>query len=227
MVHDFPTLPADWLRHLEKETEKPYYRQLRADLAPEFRNASVFPPPDKIFRAFALCPFDKIKVVIIGQDPYHGLGQAHGLCFSVNDNVKIPPSLKNIYKELESDIPGFKSPTSGNLQKWASQGVFLLNTILTVREGAAGSHRSLGWETFTDSVIRKISEERQAVVFLLWGNYAIEKRALIDENKHLVLTAAHPSPLARGAFFGCRHFSRANEWLTAKGIAPVNWNLTS
>jgi uracil-DNA glycosylase len=227
MISDFPILPSDWLQYLQKETDKPYYRQLRDRIIQESKNSAVFPPAEKIFSAFELCPFEKIKVVIIGQDPYHGLGQAHGLCFSVSEGLKIPPSLKNIYKEMQSDLPDFKTPPSGNLQKWASQGIFLLNAVLTVREGAAGSHRALGWEAFTDAVITTISDNRQAAVFLLWGNYAIKKRHLIDEKKHLVLTAAHPSPLAGGAFFGCRHFSKTNEWLIANGIEPVDWSLTS
>jgi uracil-DNA glycosylase len=225
MVHDFPQLPDQWQSLLQDETEKPYFKALKSRIRTQLGESAIFPPPPQIFRAFELCPPGQVKVVIIGQDPYHSAGQAHGLCFSVNHGVRVPPSLKNIYKELESDVPGFKSPLSGDLQAWAKQGVLMLNAILTVKEGSPGSHRTFGWEKFTDAVIRKVSELRPTVVFLLWGNYAIQKRQLIDENKHLVLTAAHPSPLARGAFFGCRHFSKTNAWLISKGLSPVNWSL--
>jgi uracil-DNA glycosylase len=180
-----------------------------------------------LFNALQLCPLSSLKVVIIGQDPYHGAGQANGLSFSVNDGIKVPPSLQNIFKELKTDIPGFEIPTSGNLEAWAKQGILMLNAVLTVQAGLPGSHKKYGWQNFTDAIIKLISDKKQHVVFLLWGNYAITKSELIDSNKHLVLTAAHPSPLARGAFFGSKHFSKTNNYLTANGLTPVNWKLTS
>jgi uracil-DNA glycosylase len=185
----------------------------------------VYPPSGLVFNALNLCPFDTIKVVIMGQDPYHGAGQAHGLCFSVNDGVKQPPSLRNIFKELQADIEGFSPPESGNLQAWALQGVLLLNSVLTVAASSPGSHRSFGWEKFTDAVINAVSSRKDHAVFMLWGAYAISKEPLIDQQKHLVLKAAHPSPLAGGAFFGCRHFSKANSYLVEHGVAPINWKL--
>lgn len=184
----------------------------------------IFPPGNLIFNAFNHTPFQKVKVVLIGQDPYHGKGQANGLCFSVSPGIKAPPSLVNIFKELNSDL-GIPIPNHGNLEKWADQGVFLLNATLTVREGQAASHQGKGWEQFTDAVIKKIAEERSGIVFLLWGNFAQTKASFIDENKHLVLKAAHPSPLARGAFFGCRHFSCTNTFLIEKGLSPINWDI--
>lgn len=220
-----PILPPEWREILQKETSATYFSDLIDHVRAAYAAAPVYPPAEQIFRAFELCPFGETRVVIIGQDPYHAAGQAHGLCFSVNPGVKIPPSLRNIYKELQQDIPGFVPPVSGDLGSWARQGVLLLNAVLTVRGGEPGSHRSLGWEKFTDAVIRVISDQRPAVVFMLWGNYAIAKENLIDRQKHLVLRAPHPSPLARGGFSGCRHFSAANNWLSAKNLRPINWFL--
>jgi uracil-DNA glycosylase len=219
------SLSPEWNELLKSEFEKPYFEKLSASVNEAYKKGPTYPPASLVFNAFHLCPPDKIKVVIIGQDPYHGAGQAHGLCFSVNDGVAFPPSLRNIFKELESDIPGLKTPSSGNLEAWARQGVLLLNAVLTVAANSPGSHKSFGWELFTDAVIKIISEKKEHVVFMLWGAYAITKSNLIDSGKHLVLTAAHPSPLARGAFFGCRHFSRANAYLQMQGIPPVRWNI--
>ena len=205
------------------EFDKEYFAGIAAFLHKEKREGKViYPPGPLIFNAFRLTPFNKVKVVILGQDPYHGKGQAHGLSFSVPDGVAVPPSLQNIYKEISTDI-GTPPPDSGNLERWASQGVFLLNSVLTVRAGEPTSHSSIGWQTFTDAVIKAVSDKREHVVFLLWGNYARSKRPLIDTSRHLVLEAAHPSPLARGAFFGCRHFSKANTWLAENGISPIVW----
>jgi uracil-DNA glycosylase len=216
-------LPNNWHNLLYSEISAEYFKLLLNFLENEYRHSkTIYPPKNYIFKAFELCPFEVLKVVIIGQDPYHGPGQAHGLSFSVNDGVKLPPSLKNIFIELKSDL-GTEIPFSGNLSHWAEQGVLLLNAILTVEAGKPGSHRMKGWEKFTDAVISVISKEKEHVVFLLWGNYAIEKSTLIDENKHLVLKAAHPSPLARGAFFGSKHFSKANAYLTSHGLKPINW----
>lgn len=212
-----------WKAALAPEFGKPYFRELAAFLHAEIRNGKkVYPPGPQIFRAFDLTPFEQVKVVILGQDPYHGAGQAHGLSFSVPEGVRIPPSLVNIYRELESDL-GIPSRQSGNLEHWARQGVFLLNAILTVRAGEPASHSGIGWQTFTDAVIRTLSEQREGLVFLLWGNYARQKKALIDTARHTVLEAAHPSPLARGAFFGSRPFSRANEILKSNGKTPIDW----
>ena len=185
---------------------------------------TIYPPGSQIFRAFDLTPVENLKVVILGQDPYHGPGQAHGLSFSVSAGVTAPPSLKNIFKEIESDL-GVKMSGYPDLEKWARQGVLLLNAVLTVRAGAAASHSKIGWEEFTDAVIRYISDNCEGVVFLLWGNFARSKSALIDRSRHHVLEAAHPSPLARGAFFGCRHFSQTNEILKSKGLQPIDWVL--
>lgn len=218
-------LSPDWNTLLNTETTKPYFKQLTELVNHAYRTKTVFPPARLIFNALNLCPFNEIKVVIIGQDPYHGYGQAHGLCFSVNHGIKQPPSLQNIFKELTTDIPGFKAPVSGNLEAWAKQGVLLLNSILTVEEGIPGSHKSFGWENFTDSLIQLISDKRENIVFLLWGNYAITKSSLVNQNKHLLLTAAHPSPLARGAYFGSKHFSKTNNYLIEKGLYPINWML--
>ena len=219
------TLSADWNELLAAEYSKPYFDTLSRAVNSAYASGSVYPPAVQVFNAFNLCPFDAVKVVIIGQDPYHGAGQAHGLCFSVNEGVAQPPSLQNIFKELQSDIEGFVPPRSGNLEAWARQGVLLLNAVLTVSAGSPGSHRAFGWEVFTDAVISAISERKAHVAFLLWGNYAMSKEKLIDQSRHLVLKAAHPSPLARGAFFGCRHFSKANGFLAAKGLAPIDWRL--
>ena len=214
-----------WKQRLSGEFDKPYFVNLTTAVKAEYAAGTCYPPGRLIFNAFNLCPFDQVKVVIIGQDPYHGEGQAHGLCFSVQDGVPIPKSLQNIFKELSTDV-GFVPPRSGNLQSWANQGVLLLNATLTVRAHQAGSHQRHGWETFTDCAIQRLSEQREGLVFLLWGNYAIEKQRLIDTSKHYVLTAPHPSPLsASRGFFGCRHFSRTNEILMSMGKTPINWQL--
>lgn len=218
-------IESSWREVLRDEFEKEYFagavNHIRSEIA---AGTIVYPRGPQIFNAFNLTPFDKVKVVILGQDPYHGPGQAHGLSFSVPEGVAIPPSLQNIYKELKTDL-GIPVPVSGNLEKWASQGVFLLNAVLTVRAGDPASHSKIGWTTFTDAVISKLSANRNGLVFMLWGNFARGKRELIDSSRHLVLEAAHPSPLARGAFFGCRHFSAANEYLKSKGITPVDWRI--
>lgn len=219
-----PKIEEGWLNVLKPEFEKPYFSDLKSFLVKEREQFTVYPPGNRIFAAFDYTPFDEVEVVILGQDPYHGPGQANGLCFSVSDGVRQPPSLVNIFKELKTDV-GCDIPLSGNLEKWAKQGVFLLNATLTVRANTAGSHQNKGWEQFTDSVIKTLSDKKENLVFLLWGNYAKAKAELIDVNKHLVLTAAHPSPLARGAFFGCKHFSKTNEYLGAKGKKPINWCL--
>lgn len=221
------SLDAEWNALLQEEFEKPYYARLTESVNQAYKTSTVYPPAKLVFNALALCPFSAVKVVLIGQDPYHGYGQANGLSFSVNPGIRKPPSLQNIFKELETDIPGFKIPESGNLEQWAHQGVLMLNAVLTVQESLPGSHKAFGWEVFTDALIRLINHHKQHVVFLLWGNYAISKSALIDSEKHLVLTAAHPSPLARGAFFGSRHFSKTNSYLISKGLEPIDWNLTS
>ncbi len=214
-----------WKEVLSGEFEKDYFKHLVEFLHKEKESGQViYPPGSLIFNAFNRTPFDKVKVVILGQDPYHGPGQAHGLSFSVPDGVAPPPSLVNIYKEIESDLGISLKGKNGNLTGWAEQGVFLLNAILTVRGGVAASHSRTGWATFTDSVIRVISERRKGVVFMLWGNFARSKKDLIDTSKHTVLEAAHPSPLARGAFFGCRHFSKCNAVLQSEGLAPIDWS---
>jgi uracil-DNA glycosylase len=217
-------LDASWQKILDEEFSKPYFQQLKTFLVEEKKQFKVFPPGNSIFAAFNFTPFDQLKVVIIGQDPYHGLGQANGLCFSVSDGIRKPPSLLNIFKELQTDV-GFAIPETGNLESWAKQGVLLLNATLTVREATAGSHQGKGWEIFTDQVIKTISEKQKDVVFLLWGNYAKAKDVLIDATKHHVLVAAHPSPLARGAFFGSKHFSKTNAILKSLGKAEINWEI--
>lgn len=216
-------IEESWKAVLRDEFGKDYFARIAAFLHQEKREGkTIYPPGPLIFNAFQLTPFDKVKVVILGQDPYHGPGQAHGLSFSVQDGVALPPSLQNIYKEIAADT-GTIPPASGNLERWARQGVFLLNSVLTVRAGSPTSHSSIGWQTFTDAVIKTISDRKECVVFMLWGNYARSKKPLIDSNKHLILEAAHPSPLARGAFFGCRHFSKANNFLIASGQTPIAW----
>lgn len=216
-------IESSWKQALAPEFEKPYFAELTAFVKSEYKTTTVYPAPKRIFAAFDHCPFDKVKVVIIGQDPYHGAGQANGLCFSVNDGVPVPPSLQNIYKEIHADL-GTAIPTSGNLERWADQGVLLLNATLTVRAGQAGSHQGKGWEEFTDAVIKTISAQTTGVIFLLWGNYAKQKGAVIDANKHHVLTAAHPSPFsAYSGFFGCKHFSQANKLLKANGQRTISW----
>lgn len=213
-----------WKEFLKEEFEKPYFAELVAFLHNERRNGVViYPPGPLIFNAFALTPPDKIKVVILGQDPYHNPGQAHGLSFSVPPGIVAPPSLKNIYKEIASDIGKETSSRNGDLTGWAHQGVFLLNAVLTVRANQPTSHSNIGWREFTDAVIGRLSAEREHIVFMLWGNYARSKSALIDRSRHLVLEAAHPSPLARGAFFGCKHFSKCNNYLIENGIDPIVW----
>lgn len=214
-----------WKEVLKHEFIKPYFLQVATHLKTEkATGAVVYPPGSLIFNAFNTTPFDQVKVVILGQDPYHGPGQAHGLSFSVPDGVPPPPSLANIYKELHKDI-GMAIPKTGNLTKWAQQGVLLLNAVLTVRSNEPASHAKIGWMDFTDAVIRKISEEKKGVVFLLWGKFAQEKQVLIDETKHYVLKAAHPSPFsADKGFFGCKHFSRTNELLGMQGLDPVDWD---
>jgi uracil-DNA glycosylase len=213
-----------WKKELNAEFEKPYFRKLLNFVEEEYLQNTCFPEDTGIFEAFNRTPFDNVKVVILGQDPYHGPQQAHGLCFSVNEGIAIPPSLKNIYKEIETDL-GNPVPGTGNLEHWADQGVLLLNAVLTVRAKQAGSHKKKGWETFTDSVIKLISEKKENVVFLLWGDYAKKKGAKIDSSKHLILTSGHPSPLSanRGYWFGNKHFSKTNDYLIKHGKEPINW----
>ena len=218
-------IEESWKAVLQEEFDKPYFAGLVRKLHEEKAAGNViFPPGGQIFKAFELCPFDKVKAVILGQDPYHGYGQAMGLSFSVPDGVPAPPSLKNIYTEIENDL-GIKMSGRTNLEAWAKQGVLLLNAVLTVRSGEAASHSALGWQQFTDAVIQTISDRKEGVVFLLWGNFARSKAALVDIQKHHVLEAAHPSPLARGAFFGCRHFSKTNAILVSEGLEPIDWRL--
>jgi uracil-DNA glycosylase len=213
-----------WKNILSSEFSKEYFLQLQSFIETEKNDFEVYPTENEFFEAFNKTPFDKVKVVLIGQDPYHGKGQANGLSFSVANGVKIPPSLKNVFKELNADL-GVEIPISGNLETWAKQGVLLLNATLTVRAKTAGSHQKKGWEIFTDQVIRTISNEKQDVVFLLWGNFAHGKENLINSNKHLILKAAHPSPLARGAFFGSKHFSKTNNFLVSKNLGGINWKI--
>ena len=219
-------IETSWKEALKPEFTKPYFQQITVHIKTEkSQGKTIYPPGSLIFNAFEKTPINKVKVVILGQDPYHGPGQAHGLSFSVPDGIPPPPSLLNIFKELETDI-GVKPPRTGNLQHWAKQGVMLLNASLTVRANEPMSHSKIGWAEFTDTVIRKISSQRKHVVFLLWGKFAREKKILIDTEKHLVLEAAHPSPLsAHNGFFGCRHFSKTNEYLAAKGIDPIDWKI--
>jgi uracil-DNA glycosylase len=217
-------ITQNWKKKLNHEMEKPYFKELLQFVTAEYEANDCFPHPDNIFKAFELSPFEETKVVIIGQDPYHGYGQAHGLCFSVQPNTKVPPSLVNIFREIKDDLEK-PVPAHGNLQHWAEQGVLMLNATLTVRAGQAGSHQRKGWEKFTDAVISILSEERENLVFLLWGTPAQKKGKKIDKNKHLVLTSGHPSPLAanRGYWFGNRHFSKTNEYLRSLGKEPIDW----
>ncbi len=216
-------IAASWKDRLQDEFSKPYFGDLISFVREEYHTHTVYPSGKDIFRAFDACSFDDLKVVIIGQDPYHGERQANGLCFSVHDGIRMPPSLVNIFKEIQKDL-GKPIPASGDLSRWAVQGVLLLNATLTVRASAPGSHQRKGWEEFTDAVIRKISDEKSNVVFLLWGAYAQKKGEIIDRSKHLVLMSAHPSPFsADRGFFGCRHFSKANEYLHAKGMREIEW----
>ena len=224
-MNEIKNIPPDWLNFLKSEFEQNYFIQLQTQLNKAIQSGLVYPPQNLIFNAFNLCQFNQLKVVIIGQDPYHGFNQANGLSFSVSPGIRIPPSLKNIFKELSTDIPSFHTPKHGDLSTWAKEGVLLLNAILTVEANQPGSHKKLGWETFTNAIIKKLSEQHNNLVFMLWGNYAITKEQLIDSNKHLILKAAHPSPLARGAFFGCKHFSKANNYLKNHQKAEINWQL--
>ena len=220
-----PQIEESWLKVLAAEFEQPYFVHLKEFLVTEKQQYTVYPPGSLIFNAFAHTPFEKVKVVILGQDPYHGKGQAHGLSFSVPDGVPPPPSLVNMYKEIHSDL-GIAPSASGNLECWADQGVFLLNATLTVRASTAGSHQNKGWESFTDRVIQSLSAGRKNIVFMLWGNYARAKRKLIDTQKHLILEAPHPSPLsASSGFLGCKHFSKANEYLRQHHIEPIDWGV--
>lgn len=217
------SLPSTWNKVLQSELQRSLYADLQEKVTAAYQSTTVFPPQEYVFNAFSLCSFKNVRVVILGQDPYHGPDQAHGLSFSVPDGIKIPPSLKNIYKELQTDV-GKPIPMTGNLEHWAQQGVLLLNATLTVESGKPGSHQKLGWETFTDAVIKKISDEKEHVVFLLWGSYARNKKSLIDTAKHLVLEAPHPSPLsAYTGFFGCKHFSTTNEYLSSHNLTTIQW----
>lgn len=216
-------IESTWRQVLSPEFEKPYFLRLTEFVRGEYRATTCYPPGKSIFNAFNLCPFDQVKVVLIGQDPYHEPGQAVGLCFSVNDGIPYPPSLQNIFKEIQADL-GEAVLSTGNLTHWAKQGVLLLNATLTVRAHRAGSHQGKGWEEFTDAAIRALAEQREHLVFILWGAYAQKKGAFIDRNRHLVLTSAHPSPLsASHGFFGNKHFSRTNDYLTAHGETPIAW----
>jgi uracil-DNA glycosylase len=216
-------ISADWQELLQPEFDKPYFEELTRFVRAEYGSTTVFPAGKNIFRAFDKCPVESLKVVIIGQDPYHGVGQANGLCFSVNDGVPFPPSLQNIFKEIKSDL-GVDVPQSGNLDRWAEQGVLLLNAVLTVRAHEAASHAGRGWEQFTDAVVRIINERKQGVVYMLWGSYAQRKGQVVDPKNNLVLKSVHPSPLSvyRG-FFGCKHFSQANAYLQSIGKSPIIW----
>ena len=218
-------LNSSWQTILSDEIEKPYFHELIDTVNQEYQNSVCFPPKELIFSAFNNCPFEAIKVVIIGQDPYHGDGEANGLSFSVNDSVRIPPSLRNIYRELTTDLDSIFMPTSGNLESWAKQGVLLLNASLTVRKDNPNSHKHLKWNLFTDAVIQKLSEEKDNVVFMLWGSFAQKKGAKIDRKKHLVLECGHPSPMSanQGKWFGNKHFSQANLYLEQKGLEKINW----
>jgi uracil-DNA glycosylase len=216
-------IAPSWKSRLDDEFDKPYFKSLITFVKSEYKTATVYPPGKEIFRAFDACAFDDVKVVIIGQDPYHGPGQANGLCFSVRDDVRMPPSLVNIFKEINKDL-GKPIPKSGDLGRWAEQGVLLLNATLTVRASSPGSHQNKGWESFTDEVIKTVSDEKENVVFLLWGAYAQKKGEVINRSKHLVLMSAHPSPFsADRGFFGCKHFSKANDYLKAKGQKEIEW----
>lgn len=221
-----PDIEKGWYNALRQEFESPYFAGIKTFLIEEKRRYIVYPPSPLIFNAFNSTPFDKVKVVILGQDPYHNIGQAHGLAFSVPDGIQPPPSLQNIFKELHSDI-GMPIPHNGNLEKWAAhEGVLLLNASLTVRANMAASHAKIGWQQFTDAAIRALSEQKEHIVFLLWGNYAIAKENIIDHSKHLILKTVHPSPLsASRGFFGCRHFSKTNEYLIINNIEPVKWDV--
>lgn len=218
-------LNLEWKNVLHDEFSKDYYRLLSDRVNDLYKNNQIYPPADKVFEAFSLCPFSTLKIVVLGQDPYHGQNQAHGLAFSVAETLRIPPSLKNIYKEIHSDL-GLPIPDRGNLDQWSKQGVLLLNSILTVEADQPGSHRHLGWEKFTDSVISAISKNKENVVFMLWGKFAESKKSLIDSSKHLILAAPHPSPFsAHTGFFGCRHFGKANQYLNKHGLKEIDWRV--
>ena len=221
-----PAITNDWLPAIQSEFRKPYYKELYTFVRSEYAQHTVYPPADEIFNAFHFTPLSEVKVLILGQDPYHNVHQAHGLCFSVpKDQTEIPPSLQNIYQELHDDL-GCYIPDNGNLEKWAHQGVLLLNTVLTVRAHQANSHRGHGWEEFTDAVLKAVNEQDRPIVYLLWGRPAQNKAAMLDNPKHLILKAPHPSPLsAYHGFFGCRHFSKANAFLEANGVSPVDWQI--
>lgn len=214
----------DWAEPLSEEYKKPYYKELYDKVKEEYSNYQVFPDSEDIFNAFHYTPLHNVKVVILGQDPYHDVGQAHGLCFSVKQGVTVPPSLCNIYKELKSDL-GCYIPNNGYLKKWADQGVMLLNTALTVRAHEANSHKDIGWEKFTDAAIRILNEQDRPIVYLLWGRFAQMKKKMLNNPKHLILEAAHPSPLSVKKFYGCKHFSKANEFLKEHGLEPVDWQI--
>ena len=218
-------LEQSWKQHLEAEFSAPYMQQLKAFLLQEKAAGKIiYPKGGNIFEAFNSTPFDQVKVVILGQDPYHGPNQAHGLCFSVQKGVKLPPSLKNIYQELSKDI-GFVPPDHGCLESWAQEGVLLLNSVLTVEQNLPGSHQAHGWEQFTDRIVELLSHEKEHLVFLLWGAYAKKKGLIVDRNKHLVLESAHPSPFSVQKFFGCKHFSASNQYLEQHGLRPINWQI--
>lgn len=220
-----PPITNDWQQPLEVEFKKPYYKDLYKKVLEEYRSRQIFPNPDDIFNAFHLTPLKDVKVVILGQDPYHNDGQAHGLCFSVKPDVEVPPSLVNIYKELQDDL-GCRIPNNGYLVKWAKQGVLMLNTVLTVRAHQANSHRGIGWEQFTDAVIRAVDAQDRPIVFQLWGRPAQMKKSMLHNPKHLILEAPHPSPLsAYRGFFGCKHFSQTNAFLEKNGLAPIDWQI--
>ena len=220
-----PPLQGQWLEALKPEFKKTYYKELFEKVGQEYQQRKIFPAPDDIFNAFHFTPLDEVKVVILGQDPYHNDGQAHGLCFSVKPEVEVPPSLVNIYQELHEDC-GCEIPNNGYLEKWAKQGVLLLNTVLTVRAHQANSHRGIGWEEFTDAAIRVLNEQDRPMVFLLWGRPAQMKKSMLNNPKHLILEAPHPSPLsAYRGFFGCRHFSKTNEFLKSHGLEPIDWQI--
>lgn len=216
-------LELSWKKELREEFEKSYFKELSQFVRNEYLTHTVYPPPKDVFRAFDLCPFEDVKVVIIGQDPYHGAHQANGLCFAVHEGLRIPPSLQNIFKEITTDT-GVLPEQNGDLSRWARQGVLLLNATLTVRAHTPGSHQHKGWEEFTDAAIKKVSEDKERVVFLLWGNYAKQKGAVIDRTKHCVLEAQHPSPFsAHNGFFGCKHFTKANTYLREQGLREIDW----
>jgi uracil-DNA glycosylase len=225
MQNTYPQIEDSWKAILQEEFDAPYFTELKQFLREEKQKVTVYPPGNLIFNAFNQTPFNRVKVVILGQDPYHGPGQAHGLCFSVPNGIAQPPSLQNIFKEISSDF-GIPLPSGSDLTPWARQGVLLINAILTVRANEAASHQNKGWEKFTDAVIRNLSEKRKNLIFLLWGNYAQAKESLIDSTRHFILKAAHPSPLsAYRGFFGCRHFSRTNEILNELGLNEIDWGL--